>query len=73
MAIMWPKELPLEVRNSPVRQAEITVFDTLGIALEDDFVVFYSRPWLGEDRFGNERDGECDFLIAHPRLGILAI
>lgn len=73
MAIMWPRELPLEVRNSPIRKAEITVFDALGSTLEDDFVVFYSRPWLGEDRFGNERDGECDFLIAHHRLGILAI
>ena len=73
MAIVWPRELPLEVRNSPVRKAEITVFDALSGALEDDFVVFYSRPWLGEDRFGNERDGECDFLIAHHRLGILAI
>jgi hypothetical protein len=73
MAVMWPRELPLEVRNSPVRKAEITVFDALDDVLEDEFVVFYSRPWLGEDRFGNERDGECDFLIAHPRLGVLAI
>lgn len=73
MAKMWPERLPLEVRNTPFRKAEISVFDALEGVLEDDFVVFYSRPWLGEDRFGNERDGECDFLIAHPRFGILAI
>ena len=73
MAKMWPEKLPLEVRNTPFRKAEITVFDQLERTLEDDFVVFYSRPWLGEDRFGNERDGECDFLIAHPNLGILSI
>ena len=73
MAKMWPEKLPLEVRNTPYRKAEISVFDALEGALEDDFVVFYSRPWLGEDRFGNERDGECDFLIAHPRFGIIAI
>ncbi|WP_252259823.1 nuclease-related domain-containing DEAD/DEAH box helicase [Erythrobacter aurantius] len=73
MAKMWPEKLPLEVRNTPFRKAEISVFDALERVLEDDFVVFYSRPWLGEDRFGNERDGECDFLIAHPRFGIFAI
>ena len=25
------------------------------------------------DCYGNERDGECDFVVAHERLGILAI
>lgn len=73
MATMWPRELPTDIRSSPIRTAEVRVFDALAEALNDEFVVFYSRPWLGEDRFGNERDGECDFLVAHADLGILAV
>ena len=41
--------------------------------LEDPFVVFYSRPWLGEKPDGEEIDGECDFVVAHPDLGFLAL
>ncbi len=49
------------------------VYDRLADVLDDSFHVFYSSPWLGTDRLGNEKDGECDFLIAHPDHGILAI
>ena len=30
-------------------------------------------PGLAIDRFGNEKDGECDFVVAHERMGVLAI
>jgi len=49
------------------------VYDQLRISLDDSYHVFYSRPWLGLDRLGNERDGECDFVVAHPDTGLLAI
>lgn len=73
MAHIWPKQLPNDIRKSPIREAEVRVYDALEEALNDEFIVFYSRPWLGEDRFGNELDGECDFLVAHLDYGILAI
>lgn len=73
MALMWPRQLPLSIRQNPRRYAEVRTFDRLQAELEDDFTVFYSSPWLGEDRFGAEKDGECDFLVAHARLGFLAI
>ena len=59
--------------DDPRRRAEVRVYDRLAEALDDSFHVFYSSPWLGTDRLGNEKDGECDFLIAHSRYGILAI
>ena len=49
------------------------MYNRLAEVLDDTFHVFYSSPWLGTDRLGNEKDGECDFLIAHAEHGILAI
>jgi hypothetical protein len=73
MAVLWPRKLPRSVLDDPRRKAEVRVYDRLAEALDDSFHVFYSSPWLGTDRLGNEKDGECDFLIAHPEHGILAI
>lgn len=70
---MWPSVLPQAVLSDRYRAAEIKVFRCLRDALGPDWTVFYSRPWLGVTRTGGERDGECDFVIAHPRRGFLAI
>ena len=73
MAVLWPRKLPRSVLDDPRRRAEVRVYDRLADVLDDSFHVFYSSPWLGTDRLGNEKDGECDFLIAHPDHGFLAI
>lgn len=73
MAVLWPRKLPGSVLDDPRRRAEVRVYDRLAEVLDDSFHVFYSSPWLGTDRMGNEKDGECDFMIAHPDHGILAI
>ena len=73
MAILWPRKLPRSVLDEPRRRAEVRVYNRLSEVLNDSFHVFYSSPWLGTDSLGNEKDGECDFLIAHPDCGILAI
>jgi len=73
MAVMWPRELPDDVTSDILRSTECRVYRQLNHVLEDHFVVFYSRPWLGLTRLGEEIDGECDFLVAHPDMGILAI
>lgn len=70
---MWPRGLPEYISTEPLRAAECKVYRRLQSVLEDPFVVFYSRPWLGLTRFGEEIDGECDFLVAHPDMGILAL
>jgi hypothetical protein len=73
MAVMWPKQLPGDITSNSLRRAECNVYYHLQEVLEDPFVVFYSRPWLGEKPDGEEIDGECDFVVAHPDLGILAL
>lgn len=70
---MWPRTLPPEIILNPLRKSECAVYHCLQKVLEDPFVVFYSRPWLGLTPYGEEKDGECDFLIAHPDIGILTI
>ncbi|HPP77530.1 NERD domain-containing protein/DEAD/DEAH box helicase [Methanospirillum sp.] len=70
---MWPRNIPPAIRKDRSRRAECRVFDKLEKILDDSYSVFYSRPWTGTDKNGTERDGECDFLIAHPVNGILVI
>lgn len=73
MATLWPGILPSVVTSDWRRQAEVRVYNKLRDVLDDDFTVFYSKPWLGIDEHGEEKDGECDFLVAHPSHGMLAI
>lgn len=70
---MWPSRLPGEVTGSRYREAEVRVWKALRDQLGQGWVVFYSRPWLGLTSSGGERDGECDFVVAHPSHGVLAI
>ncbi|MGV6994642.1 NERD domain-containing protein [Desulfovibrio sp. QI0430] len=73
MAKMWPRRLPADIQRSPLRSTECRVFHKLDAELGSDYVVFYSRPWHGLTRLGEEIDGECDFLVAHPQHGILCL
>lgn len=71
--VMWPRKLPASVLNDPRRKAEVRVYRALEAGLGPKWTVFYSRPWLGETATGAEIDGECDFVVAHPELGVLCI
>lgn len=72
-AIVFPDPLPAWVRSNHRRGAECRVYDALKAQLAAPWRVFYSRPWLGLDRDGLEREGEADFVLAHPDLGMLVI
>jgi hypothetical protein len=73
MPVMWPRKLPPDILRNPLRSAECDVFRRLQAQLGDNYVVFYSRPWLGLTPHGEEIDGECDFVVCHPDHGLLAI
>ena len=73
MALMWPRTLPPDVTGNTLRSTECEVFRRLEVVLDDSFVVFYSRPWLGLKPDGEEIDGECDFIVAHAELGMLTL
>lgn len=71
MAIMWPRMLPDWVTADRRRAAEIAVFRKLEKQLDDEWSVFYSRPWWGINQRGGEIDGEADFILAHAEHGLL--
>ncbi len=73
MAKMWPQQIPPDVLRNPRRSTEIEVYRKLEKELDDGWWVFYSRPWLGLTATGGEKDGECDFVIAHPKRGVLFV
>jgi hypothetical protein len=70
MAKMIPNQLPPDPRRSP---AEKKVYQKFQEVLDNRFTVFYSRPWLRINQSGEETDGECDFVVAHPDYGFIAI
>ncbi|MEI9989016.1 MAG: nuclease-related domain-containing protein [Rhizomicrobium sp.] len=70
---MWPAILPRQIRESSLRASEVKVYDLLANTLGSGWVVFYSRPWLGMTPSGEEKDGECDFVVMHPAWGYLTL
>ena len=70
---MHPPALPQYIRDNPLREAECEVYDALDSQLDDLFHVFYSSPWIGVTPDGREIDGEADFTVAHPEMGMLVI
>ena len=54
MAVMWPRMLMPDVTGYMLRSTECEVFRRLEAALDESFVVFYSRPWLGLKLDGEE-------------------
>lgn len=72
MAKIYPERLPEYVRSNSRRQAEKKVFDALS-GLGPSFCVFYSVAWQVRDPKSGARDGESDFVIAHPDLGVMIL
>ena len=68
---MWPRTIPNWVSSEPRRAAEISVYRRLEKELDDQWGVFYSRPWWGVNSRGGEVDGEADFILVHPTHGLL--
>jgi hypothetical protein len=71
---MYPAVLPDDVLSDPKRSGEIQVFEALKSdpSLNEKWRIFYSLDWIGEYE-GTTRDGEADFVVAHPDIGFLVI
>ena len=61
------------MRADPRRSGEVRTYRALANSLSDEYSVFYSVPWRGRTRSGQTRDGESDFVILHPELGLLVL
>ena len=70
MARIVPDVDPASLEHS----SEEPVFRALKEGLSNDFTVIHSypwlRPWRGE---GPLHEGEADFIVVHPRLGLLVL
>lgn len=69
MAKMFPDYLPDDVESS----AERLLYKAFKQHLSDDFTVFHGVRWQVRDLRSGAKDGEADFVIACPNLGILVI
>ena len=72
VATIYPDHLPESILNDPMRAAERIMYHALS-RMGDAFTIFYSVAWQSRSLAGNVRDGEADFVIAHPELGMLVI
>lgn len=72
-----PRDIPLSTRSDPRFRAELLVYDELQGQLDlsqRDWVVAYQARWLlKESAQGEPKEGEADFLLAHPTHGVLAM
>ena len=73
MATMYPSTIPDHLRRDSRRGAEIRIYELLKKQLPDSFACYWSRPWHRFRPNGSEQDGEVDFVIAHPKRGLLSI
>lgn len=69
MARILPERLPHDVKS----QAERKLYHLLPDALDDDHLVLAGVNWIHPTARGAHRDGEADFLIAHPERGLLVL
>ncbi|MEW6403219.1 MAG: NERD domain-containing protein [Chloroflexota bacterium] len=72
---MPPYMYPESLEGADVRsQAEIRLFDEFQKQLTNDFHVIHSVAWIGIRRnYDRPSDGETDFIVIHPRMGVLLI
>jgi hypothetical protein len=70
---IYPELLPNRIRQDPKRSAEVLLYDLLRNNLERRWHVFYSVGWLSPTPNGLPRDGEADFVLAHPTKGVLVL
>ena len=70
---MYPDHIPQTVRDSMSRDAECTVYESLRDQLPDDWSVFAWVSWISRQRGEGARDGEADFVLAHPEHGLLVL
>lgn len=69
MAICIP---PLDEATT-ASSAERQLYEAFRSGLGDDFLVLHSVKWISKPRGTGPRDGEVDFLLCHPRHGLLVI
>lgn len=71
MAIMYPESFPQERRDDPKRDGEALFYDACRDLLPREYRVFYSFNWRGGGPSRGDHEGEVDFVILHPKHGLM--
>jgi len=72
MSTIFPEQFPKICLEN--LRGEAKVFDALKNQLGSDWNVYYSVYWHHKPSFdAKQRDGETDFIVTHPKHGILII
>lgn len=69
MAKMFPDQLRSDIKSN----AEKLLYQAFKEQLSDNFTVFHQVRWQARNLRSGARDGEADFVIACPNLGILVL
>lgn len=69
MARVYPPLLDPDTTSS----AERALYEAFLNELSDDWVVLHSVKWIANDDYRKPQDGESDFIVAHPKHGILVV
>jgi predicted ATPase len=69
MARMYPNQLSPDTESD----AERMLYQAFQDELDNSYTVFHSVAWQSLEPDGRPRDGEADFVIAHPQRGILVL
>ncbi len=64
--------IPSRFDEATTSNAERLLYYRLQNHLDNDWTVIHSLPWLNENRFKIQQ-GECDFLLLHPKYGMLVL
>jgi len=72
LAKLFPERLPESILKDPKRSAERRFYEATS-QLSNKFTLFYSVAWQAVDPYTGARDGEADFVIAHPDLGLMIV
>ena len=72
MARIYPERPPESIIGDPRRNAELKVFQALS-DLPNSYRVFYSMHWQGHSHNWGINEGEADFIIVHPDMGIIIL
>ena len=75
MARMYPPQLPDRGEGDGIGGAERVLYREFARQLGPDYTVLHSVHWLAPlpGGGGRSRDGEADFVVAHPRHGVLVL
>ncbi len=68
MAHLYPENGPAKETTS---SAEILIYETLRDRLDNQFQVYHAPVWQVKEENGYISNGEVDFIIVHPEMGVI--